>query len=379
MEDSKAKYYCYLCGSEINDSNRTDEHIILNAVGGHLHSRTIICKKCNSELGEKSDSVLAEDLSYFTDMLQVNRNRKSGHNQIMTDKDGHEIIVENAGKKLRLRKPYKQVTTDGDKTEIMLSVRTKEELKGLLNGLVKERKLNQQQADEIVAKAQVTKHNSPLSKRLCVSQEAFPSIIKSAVNFYMDKTHDYDTIKHLVPIIKGIEDTKGAIYLYILKTLPYTVGTNQVIHMIHIEGSKDTELLYAYMEYFSVYPYVVVLNDNYQKDEPINITYAFDTIESKEIQCDFSMPLSLSDLLDFHNMPHEEYCKEYLPCIENRANRIMAIWQEKQDKEELHDAINNAFAKFPDGCVLDESMVKSISDDMVSFFLKLIQRGKWKK
>lgn len=36
------KYHCYICGKEITEENKTDEHIILNAIGGHLHSDTIL-------------------------------------------------------------------------------------------------------------------------------------------------------------------------------------------------------------------------------------------------------------------------------------------------------------------------------------------------
>lgn len=31
---SKEGYKCFICGSEITEANKTDEHIILNAIGG---------------------------------------------------------------------------------------------------------------------------------------------------------------------------------------------------------------------------------------------------------------------------------------------------------------------------------------------------------
>lgn len=65
------KNYCYICGDEITDKNCTDEHIILNALGGHLHSYTVICKGCNTKMGETADAKLAEDLSFYTDFLGV--------------------------------------------------------------------------------------------------------------------------------------------------------------------------------------------------------------------------------------------------------------------------------------------------------------------
>ena len=60
-----AKHYCYICGKEITKENETDEHIILNAIGGHLHSYTVICKDCNTKMGETADAKLAEDFVDF--------------------------------------------------------------------------------------------------------------------------------------------------------------------------------------------------------------------------------------------------------------------------------------------------------------------------
>ena len=54
MNDMKSgKYYCYICGSELTEENQSDEHIILNAIGGHLHSYSILCKKCNNEKSDR--------------------------------------------------------------------------------------------------------------------------------------------------------------------------------------------------------------------------------------------------------------------------------------------------------------------------------------
>lgn len=60
-------------------------------------------KDCNSRLGEAADAKLAEDLSFYTDMLCVKKNRQNRHCQIMTNEDGQDIVVEGAGKKLTVK------------------------------------------------------------------------------------------------------------------------------------------------------------------------------------------------------------------------------------------------------------------------------------
>lgn len=367
---AKEKYYCYICGDEITDNNCTDEHIILNALGGHLHSYTIICKKCNNRMGESADAKLAEDLSFYTDFLGIKKNRKHEHDQIMTDEDGHEIVVKNGGKSLALRKPYVSNEEKDGVREIKMTVRNVGELGGYLKGMVKRNELTQEQADEIFAKAKVTEHRSPLSKRIFISTEAFPSIIKSAANFYVDKTHDIATVKPLVPYIEGKGDCRDVLFLHHFKSLPYPEIKGQVTHMIHIEGAAKTGLLYAMMEYYSIYVYIVVIDRNYTGND-FNMTYAYDVVAGKEVDRQFTLPMTMKNLDDFNNLPHEEYLK-YLPYIQKRADAVMAIWDTRKSHDELQEVIDKAFAKFPEGCVLTPDKIAVVEKDIVEYFEKKV-------
>ena len=63
-----------------------------------------LCKRCNNTLGDTADAKLAEDLSFYTDMLKVKKVRKNPHKQIMLDDEGREVAVYNAGEKIELRR-----------------------------------------------------------------------------------------------------------------------------------------------------------------------------------------------------------------------------------------------------------------------------------
>lgn len=170
------KYYCYICDEELTDTNNSDEHIILNAIGGHLHSKRLLCKKCNSKLGDTADAKLAEDLSFYTDMLKVKKVRKNPHKQIMLDDEGREVAVYNAGEKIELRRPYVDKEENQGNISIHITARSEEELKGILNGLIREGTISQEEADKLIEKAVTIEHKPILHKRNCISQEAFPSI-----------------------------------------------------------------------------------------------------------------------------------------------------------------------------------------------------------
>ena len=359
------KYYCYICDEELTDTNNSDEHIILNAIGGHLHSNKLLCKRCNNTLGGNADAKWAEDLSFYTDMLKVKKVRKNPHKQIMLDDEGREVAVYNAGEKIELRRPYVDKEENQGNISIHITARNEKELKGILNGLIREGTISQEEADKLIEKAVSIKQKPILHKRNCISQEAFPSIIKSAVNYYLFKTQDTPRIKHLIPYIVGEKDAKEVLYLHHFKKLPYDDTKEEVTHMIHIEGSKDTALLYAMMEYYGIFIYIVVLDSNYHGDD-INETYTYDTVEGCEITRTFSLPLTLEELNVFREQPYDEYVKN-LPYIEERCDRVMNIWQRRKDHEELSKTIEKAFVKYPDGCVITEEMISEIGDEIMKF------------
>ena len=172
------KYYCYICDEELTDTNNSDEHIILNSIGGHLHSKQLLCKRCNSKLGDTADAKLAEDLSFYTDMLKVKKVRKNPHKQIMLDDEGREVVVNEAGAKIELRRPYKKIDKDKgqDNIRIHITARNEKELMGILNSLVREGTISQEEADKLINKAVTSEYRPILHKRNSISQEAFPSI-----------------------------------------------------------------------------------------------------------------------------------------------------------------------------------------------------------
>ena len=62
---------CYVCSAELDGKNKTEEHIILNSCGGKLKSSSLICKTCNSLLGERYDATLASQLNFYSNMFNV--------------------------------------------------------------------------------------------------------------------------------------------------------------------------------------------------------------------------------------------------------------------------------------------------------------------
>lgn len=83
---------CCICGKEIDAKNRSEEHIIHNAVGGILKSEGIYCKECNSRYGSDTDKAFTEIFAPIIDGLDMNFDRKTSktsYEGIMCDKEGN--------------------------------------------------------------------------------------------------------------------------------------------------------------------------------------------------------------------------------------------------------------------------------------------------
>lgn len=76
---------CYICGEELTKDNTSVEHIIPNSIGGKLKSKELICKKCNNKLGHSTDNELAKQLEFFTNFLNINRERGKPNDIIFTE------------------------------------------------------------------------------------------------------------------------------------------------------------------------------------------------------------------------------------------------------------------------------------------------------
>ncbi|HBR18177.1 MAG TPA: hypothetical protein DD725_11345 [Deltaproteobacteria bacterium] len=106
---------CYICDSEIIKEIETDEHIILNACGGRLKSKKIMCAKCNTEYGSEMDAELASQLNFYSNALNVKRHR--GKAQAIKGElsaTGEKYHLQSDGKPV-ISKPVVKEEVEGEK------------------------------------------------------------------------------------------------------------------------------------------------------------------------------------------------------------------------------------------------------------------------
>ena len=149
----------------------------------------------------------------------------------------------------------------------------------------------------------------------------------------------------------------------IFDQLPYAENPNEITHMIHLEGSSKTGVLYALMEYYSIYTYVVFLKENYSGAD-VNVTYCYDVINSVEVKRDFSLPVDRKWIDDYKNS-FESKSKELFEKTEKRANKTLGIWQVKEREKLVSDIVNKAFGKHPEGCLITPEIYDQLVNDII--------------
>ena len=121
---------CLICNETLTEANASDEHIILNSLGGHLHSKDLLCKKCNNKFGKEADAALADTLKFAASQLDAKRYR--GENQVIqtSEKEKYDLAP---GCKPVLKKPEVRVEKLPDgKMQIEMSARSTQEARKIL-------------------------------------------------------------------------------------------------------------------------------------------------------------------------------------------------------------------------------------------------------
>ena len=271
---------CFICGADLSEENSSDEHILLNALGGHIHSNKLICKACNSAFGRTSDEELAKEMRFFASYLDVPRQR--GKNQkVRTLDEKYDMMP---GGVPVLRNPIVKKTEYNKGFAIEAEVRDESELRRILRELAKKYPgIDVQQA--LLSKVE----KNDTIDHLQVSAEfhahkIFPSIIKSAVEFYLLCGGDRLYIQHLVPVIKGEADCFDCCMFYYPKTSFFHTVIGNMEHILYVNGNTENRLLYGYVSYFGVMQCMVLLNDSYDGPDLEN-GYAYQVItnESKKV------------------------------------------------------------------------------------------------
>lgn len=352
---------CYVCEHEITSRNKSDEHILLNSIGGRLHSPDLICSKCRPQFDE-IDSCLSQQLNPIANMLNIKRDRGTPQPIDAEIVDTGEKIHLSLGGKPVIVKPKIEVTKD----VISVTARDRKQGQEVLNGLRRTYPEIAELDIEAIVK-QAEKKSSYLNSYvnftiLIGGDKAFRSICKTAINFYIFSGGNCAYITHLIPYIR--DGNKGNYVWHYYpddNNTPDNLKDRRILHTIFIKGDVKQKLLYSVVEFFSTFKFIVLLSDRYIGEE-VNYSYSFDVMKKVKLEINI-----------YNEIPKMQILKilqdEVTTLNQKGINELFQLIMEKQNADEMNrlmeKAISNSFEKYPESTILTEDIIRDVIEEIM--------------
>lgn len=343
---------CYICGRALDDENQTKEHIFPNAIGGHLMSKELICKKCNSDFGDNIDTSLAEQFNMISALLNIKRDRGTPQPFKAIDSQNGTGYIVKPGGEILLQKP--DIKQDGN--HYTIKVNDKKQAHQVLNGL--KRKYPEIDVDAILQDCHLGKEymDNPLTIHFTLGgEDTFRSLCKTAINFYLYKGGNRKNIIHLIPYIQGEKNVLDIVSPFYLNSPPIPTKDKEILHSIIIRGDSVEKMLIAYIELFDFYKVIILLSDTYE-DENVEYSYFYDVLSRKVVHREYELNILKDDVKSSlaHNTPYAEICQRVQPYLSTVIEKALNL----QTKEHIGDLLNKArenFRRKTEGTNLTES------------------------
>ncbi len=359
------QYTCYSCEIELTPENKSEEHIIPQAIGGVLRSKNLLCRTCNSKFGETIDSALSKALESFTALLAVRRERKAELPELKNLKAGNGKMYHL--KDGRIPVPAKEppsLEVNGNLASF--SARNEKELRQLISSLKKKK---YPMLDDSDLKSRIRGSNEYLKSPLTISLNAggepfLQAIAKTAVNFFLYRGGDRSQVRPILDFIKGSSPNDYLVHFFQAPGITQW-SPGEVSHLLYLKGDAKNRLLYGYVVLFSSFAYIVNINGDYSGPDAEDF-YCFDVVAHSEVQRDFSM--DYPGKVGFRarvNAGSPDWEKTIIRSVTENMNRVIGIANAVQTERSLQEITENAFkevlGKYPVGTPISEAIMKEIS------------------
>lgn len=357
---------CAICNVVIDDSNDTEEHLIPNAIGGHLKVKKFICNNCNKKSGEEWDSKLANQLQQLGALVRVKRDRGSFPKTIFETISGEKITIKTDGK-MTPTNP----TIDKKENKYSVIARDPKEAKSILTGLKK--KHPEIDIDKALKQASSEKRylNEPFHITLQIGGPlAGRSIVKSALAGVHHAGLNKFQCEHAINYIQNEHATPPFGYYYttdLIINRPLGIP----LHCVSIFANKQDQTITAYIEYFGVYRILLCLSESYF-GETLQYTHAINP-ENGDL-LDLAVNLNIDKQTIFNSYEYLEYTSEnYANAFKSVIERIQLRSQKSAADEAISEAIDYAIQKTNGEVNLDN--VKEFSDAISEALMSFIKNN----
>jgi len=290
---------CLLCEEVISAKTDSREHLIPNSIGGRKKVSGFLCVDCNSKSGDRWESALASQMNPLSLFFRISRERGDAPSQKFKTTSGGEWVL-NVDGSLDLPRPIYQEKKNENGLEINISARNMNEAKKMLKGVA--RKYSQLDADALLKNAQMTtsySQNPVIFNFSFGGSDAGRSIVKTALALVSTTSASVGDCEHATQFLKKQEHEPCFGYYY-EKDLVLNRPPGIPIHIVHVNGDPDSNLIRGYVEYFGVMRVVMCLSSSYT-GSVFSATYSIDPIKGKELDLNVDLNLSSTEIREAYD------------------------------------------------------------------------------
>lgn len=287
---------CVLCGAPLTATSDSSEHILLRALGGRRQVSGFICIGCNSRSGQHWDAVLCKQLAHVSVMHGVDRQRSGTLPPVKVRKpDGGELLLYADGLMAPATPTFQEIETDRGKA-ISIVARSKDEARLLVEQYA--RKQPTVDVEAVLGSIHMT--TTPNEDLLHFSLEvggphAGRSIVKSALAMAHAMGIGHEKCRTILPYLRG-DDSEPPYGRFCERDLVQGRPGDHLIHCVAVKASPRTGQVLAYVEYFGIARYVVLLSNGYA-GEPLQDAYAINPGSGEQIQVVVDLELSDEEIM----------------------------------------------------------------------------------
>lgn len=303
------KKYCYVCGKVLSEHPSSDEckchdeHIIPNAIGGHLTSRDFLCESCGGSLS-KGDKAFTDIFAPFIvflnqagllralDRNNVDKKVLTGgifENNKLSTATIHEMRYQKG--KATPCKPFYSIDETNKRVFIFAEKKTARHYRAYVEQQMKNdgKSIDQYQFDIFDDLSSLGFLGINFSKgKPNFNQDLKDGLLKIATEIALYAGVKREDLASVLDIDEstGTSTYKTNTYVwpYTPQSIPdilyenerYKIDANYPAHILKVFSEKNIEggkSLLCYIELFSTFQYYVLLNDDY-KGKDVDFTYA---------------------------------------------------------------------------------------------------------
>lgn len=320
---------CYLCNIELNENNKSIEHIIPQSIGGKLKSKDILCKDCNSKFGSNIDKKFVDNFEFISVIVNPKTDRHTKGLGLKAQIENSEVLLY---RDIVISSQFKpKITKDNNKKYFefggifsKINLEDKNKFEKNVEEILKNNGVNDCK-DWIKNNIQVTDNEKPLimlQPKIDIKEIVF-GYLKVAIGYCFLKKFNCYIDKNILQEFQNfnfdfIEKNTALLSQDIFKD-------GRICHRIFLVGDEKLKKLFCIVGIYDFLHFAFVLNSDYSGENFIE-KYCYDLLNQKEINSDISV--SFNDInINFS----QDIMQEFISIFGNNISYIMQYFVGSED------------------------------------------------